>query len=144
MTTSNRLKVVIDTNIIFSALYNLRSNAGILLFHAIEGQIELFGSAYIRGELERNLKGRLGYTKEEFHETFNSLPINWIEDEGYLAKFEEAGKLIKNKKDVPILALALYLNCDIVSGDDHFLSIEPENFRCWKLKELIDFLDGEI
>ncbi len=135
MRTSTKLKAVIDTNVIFSALYDLRSGAGKLLTCAIEGRIELYGSAYIKRELERNLKGKLDYTEEEFKETIKALPIKWIEDERYSKEVRKAEKLIKHKRDAPVLALALHLKCGVVSGDGHFHSID---YKSWRVKELVE------
>jgi len=45
------VRVVIDTNVIFSALYNLKSNAGRLLLLAIEDKIELLSPNYVKEEL---------------------------------------------------------------------------------------------
>ena len=133
--------VVVDTNIIFSALYDLRSRAGRLLFFAIEGRINLIASEYIKRELERNLKEKLGYTDEEFKKTVNALPISWIEDERCSKEIDEAAKLIKHKRDIPILALALHMGCGVVSGDEHFLKVKYEGFKSWKLTDLIATLE---
>ncbi len=141
MKTSNKLKVVVDTNIIFSALYDLKSDAGKLFIYAIEDRIELYGSAYIKEELERNLKKKLGYTEDEFKETIKALPINWIEDEYYSSAIKKAEKLIGHERDIPVLALALHLKCYVVSGDKHLQSISSRNFKCWKLKELIGHIE---
>ncbi len=133
--------VVIDTNIVFSALYDLRSKAGRLLFLAIEDKVDLIASGYIREELERGLKGKLGYTDEEFKETVKTLPIRWIDDERYLKEWDNAAKLIAHKRDVPILALALHLKCGVVSGDEHFLKVKHKDLKLWKLTDLIASLE---
>jgi predicted nucleic acid-binding protein len=132
---------VVDTNIVFSALHDLKSNAGKLLICAIEGRVELMSSEYIKRELERNLKEKLDYSEEEFKETIKALPIKWIEDESYSKEMKKSEKLIKHERDIPILALALYLNCDVVSGDEHFHDVDYRDFKCWKLKELVEFIE---
>ncbi|MEE8402848.1 MAG: PIN domain-containing protein [Candidatus Hydrothermarchaeaceae archaeon] len=134
---TSRPTVVIDTNILFSALYDLRSGAGRLLFFAIEGRINLVASEYIKRELERNLKEKLEYTDEEFEETVNALPVSWIEDERYSKEMDGAAKLIAHKRDIPILALVIHMKCGIVSGDEHFLKVKSKGFKLWKLKDLI-------
>jgi predicted nucleic acid-binding protein len=117
--------------------------AGRLLFFAIEGKINLVGSEYIKRELERNLKEKLDYTEEEFKETVNTLPIEWLEDERYLREIDKAAKLIAHKRDIPILALALYMKCGVVSGDEHFRKVKYKDFKSWKLKDLIAILKLE-
>ncbi|MFQ6137087.1 MAG: PIN domain-containing protein [Candidatus Hydrothermarchaeales archaeon] len=135
--------VVVDTNIIFSALYDLRSRAGRLLFFAIEGRVDLVASEYIKGELERNLREKLDYTDEEFKETVNALPIKWIEDERYSKEIDKAAELITHKRDIPILALALHMRCGVASGDEHFLKVKYKDFKSWRLKDLIASLEGD-
>ncbi len=135
---TSKLRVVVDTNIIFSALYDIRSNAGTLLFYAVNGGIDLYASTYIRNELERNLRGKLDYSAREFMETIKALPIIWMEDEVYAREITMAEKMIEHTRDIPVLALAISLGCDIVSGDKHFHSID---YKCWGLKELIKHLD---
>lgn len=130
---------MVDTNIIFSALHNLTSNAGKLLICGIEGRVELIGSEYIKGELERILKEKLDYSEEEFRETIKALPMTWTEDESYSKELKKSKKLIKHERDVPILALALRLKCGVVSGDEHFHNMRE--CKCWKLKELIEFIE---
>ncbi len=135
---------MVDTNIIFSALYDMRSKAGRLLFLAIEGRIDLIASDYIREELERNLKDKLGYTDEEFEETVKALPIRWIDDERYTKEMDRAAKLIAHRRDVPVLALALHTKCGVVTGDEHFLKVKYRGFKLWKLTELIASLEGNL
>ncbi|MFQ5974915.1 MAG: PIN domain-containing protein [Candidatus Hydrothermarchaeales archaeon] len=143
MKTSTRPRVVMDTNVIFSALYDLNSDAGKLLIYSIEGRVELLASSYIMGELERNLKGKLGYSDEEFNETIKALPIEWIEDESYSRHIKKAGRMIKHERDIPILAFALSLKSDVVSGDEHFQNVRAKSLKCWRLKELIELLEEE-
>jgi predicted nucleic acid-binding protein len=132
---------VIDTNIIFSALYDLRSKAGRLLFLAIEDKVDLIASGYIKDELERNMKDKIGYTDEEFKETIKVLPIRWIDDERYLKEMDKAAKLIAHRRDIPILALALHAKCGVASGDEHFLKVKYKGLKSWKLTELIVSLE---
>ncbi len=143
MKTSNRLQIVADTNIIFSALYNLKSNAGRLLIHAIDGRLELIGSAYIKKELELILSEKLDYNRDEIRETIKALPIKWIEDEIYSETMKISEKLIKHKRDIPILATALYLKCGVVSGDEHFHNVNYKGFKTWGLKELIESIENK-
>ncbi len=142
MKTSTKPKVVADTNVIFSGLYDLRSDAGRLFIYAIDDRVELYCSTYIKDELERNLKRKLDYTEEEFKETIKALPINWVEDEDYSKEIKKAKKLIEHGRDIPVLALALYLKCGVVSGDKHLQSISSKDFKCWKLKELVEYINS--
>jgi len=69
------------------------------------------------------------------------LPIKWIEKEIYEQNLGAAEKLISDKKDIPILACALSLNVDIITGDKHFKDITTKKIKVWKLKEAIEDLN---
>ena len=56
---SSYRKFIIDTNVIFSALYSPNSNAGKLIELTIEKRIELHTPMEIKDELERNLLKRI-------------------------------------------------------------------------------------
>lgn len=47
--------IIVDTNIIFSAILNAQSNIGEILFNNNE-QFEFYTSDYLREEIERHLK----------------------------------------------------------------------------------------
>jgi putative PIN family toxin of toxin-antitoxin system len=132
------VRAVIDTNVIFSALYNLKSNAGRLLLLAIEDKIELFSPNYVKEELSRILKQKLQYTQEQIEQTVLSLPIRWVEDEIYAEFLEDARMAIDHVKDVPVLACAMALHCDIISGDKHFHPLKVDIVKSWRLKSVID------
>ena len=69
----------------------------------------------------------------------NTLPSVIIERNHYQSKIEAAYKLIgeKDKKDVDLLALALYENIPIWSEDSHFKSKEiKQKIPCYTTSEL--------
>lgn len=132
------MKFVIDTNIIFSGIYNLKSNAGLVLLLATEDKIDLLSSDFVKNELKRILKEKLLFSKNEIDEIITSLPITWIEDDIYKEQIKSAEKLISHKKDIPILACALTLGIDIISGDKHFEKIKTKKIKVWKLKKAVE------
>ena len=132
------MRFLLDTNIIFSGVYNLDSNAGKLLLLAAEGRIELISLEYVKNELIRILDKRLRFKENEIEEIILSLPIEWIEEEIYSENVVEASKLISHERDIPILACALSLNSDIVSGDKHFHKIKTKKIKVWKLKKAVE------
>jgi len=131
------MDLVVDTNILFSALYDANSNAGKLIIQAIEGKFNLFAPEPVKNELERNLVGKLAYTKKEVHEVVATLPVKWIEKGMYAAAIETAKRYIAHEADLPILACSLVTGYDIVSGDKHLLSVKPKIAKVWELKRLM-------
>lgn len=131
------MRFVIDTNIIFSGVYNLDSNAGKILFLAIEKDIELVAPVYVKEEIIRNLRNKLKFSVDEINEIISALPIIWIEEAIYEDHLIQAQKLISHKKDIPILACALSMGLDMISGDKHFQKIKTDKIRIWKLKKAL-------
>jgi len=135
------MKFVLDTNIIFSGIYDLDSNAGKILFLATEEKLELFSPQQVKDELSIILGKKLKFLKNETEEMISSLPIQWIEKEIFEENLEMADKFIRHKKDVPILACALSLGVDIITGDKHFRDVKTKGIKIWKLKEALDDLN---
>jgi predicted nucleic acid-binding protein len=54
--------IIVDTNIIFSAILNAQSNIGEILFNNNE-QFEFYTSDYLREEIERHLKKIIALSK---------------------------------------------------------------------------------
>ncbi|MFA5772326.1 MAG: PIN domain-containing protein [Thermoplasmata archaeon] len=131
------MNIVVDTNILFSALYDPDSNAGLLIMAAIDGVIDLYAPDTVKEEITRTVKNKLSYTEEEAEELITSLPVKWIESEAYASSMPYAKTQLSHENDVPILACALMLGYDIVSGDKHLLNIKPEIVKVWALCELV-------
>jgi predicted nucleic acid-binding protein len=134
---TNKMNVVVDTNILFSALYDPESNAGLLIMAAIEGIIDLYAPDAVKEEITHIVKNKLSYTEEEAEELITSLPVKWIEGGAYAPSVPYAKTQLSHENDVPILACALMFRYDIVSGDKHLLSIKPEIVKVWALSELV-------
>ena len=132
MNGSNFEKVVIDTNIIFMALYNPYGKAGEIIKFAFSNKIKLFSTDSVKEEIIRVLKREMNLSDIEINKIIPSLPITWINREIYINKLKNTK--VKHKPDKPIEALAITLNCGILSGDKHFkdridINILLENLR---------------
>ena len=130
-------KFIIDTNIIFSALYSPLSNAGIIIEKAIEKKVILYSPEEVKKELERNLKNKLEMNEEEINFILSSLPINWLNKKLYQSFIKKAEKLI-SKKDTPILAAHYMTNYPIITGDKEFFQIK--NLKIKTLREIVEEL----
>ncbi len=131
------MNLVVDTNIIFSALYNYKSDAGQLMLAGIGKKINLFAPEYVKDELKRILIGKLDYSARETNEINKSLPIKWVDKKIYKDAERYAERCLMDKKDIPILACALALDADIVSGDKHLLSVKEDITKVWRLRALV-------
>lgn len=131
------MNLIVDTNILFSALYDPNSYAGKLILRAIERKVGLFAPESVKREHEFNMVKKLGYSEKETREIIAALPVRWIGEGIYIAAIEIARHQLTHEADVPILASSLVTGYEIVSGDKHLLSIKPIIAKVWKLKQLM-------
>lgn len=131
------MRVVIDTNVVFSGLYNLYGPPGRVLRAAALGRIILCAPETVRGELDRVLTRVLDYTPAERERLIERLHIEWIEEGVYAGRMSDARRLLRDPDDAPVLALAMAIGCDIVSGDDDLHAVNLEGIRVWRPRELV-------
>jgi len=132
------MRLVVDANILFSALYDMDSTAGGLLFLAIEEQLELFSSEHVKKEMRRILMAKLGYSEREVDELVSALPVEWLEEGLYEDAMGEAMAILQDEADASLLACASVLACDVVSGDKMVLAGKFRKVRVRRLREFKD------
>lgn len=120
------LKIVVDTNVLVSALINPHGSPARIIDYAFEGKIRLFISPPIVEELERvlsypNLMKRHGLVREQLKEFVSDLLSTMLLVEG-----EEAIEVItEDPSDNKYLSCALNAKADlIISEDVHLLKLE--------------------
>lgn len=117
-----QIKVVIDTNVIFMALYDETSKAAQVIQAANQKKLSLFAPISVKEELKIVLKREMKLTEEEIEIIMEGLPVSWIEREIYEPAMEKTN--VKHKPDKAVEALALILNCGILTADRHFEHIK--------------------
>lgn len=132
MNGSEILKAVIDTNVIFMAVYNPESKAGKIIKFVNKNKILLFSPDVVKSELLRVLKRELGMSDDEINFIIDRLPISWIDKEIYKPALNKTK--VKHKADKPSEALSLILNCKVLSADFHF----KERMNINKLIEMLE------
>jgi len=121
------LKVLIDTNVVISGIF-FRGNERKVLLHLIEGDFRGVIPQLVAEEslavLERKFKGH-PEMEDALELLFSILGSGQVASrDDYRGYYEEACAIIRDEKDAPILACALYSNVDlIVTGDRDFHSI---------------------
>ncbi len=111
-------RVVVDTNILFMALYNENSKAGKVIALANKNKIKLFSPDNVKEELIKVLKREMDFSEDKIDFIIENFPIVWIEKrfyESFLGKTK-----VKHKADKPVEAISLLLGCGILSADKHF------------------------
>ena len=134
------MKVVVDTNVLISAFIATGSCKDVLEY-AVESH-EVIISPYILRELGEKLRGKLGFSEQDYREIRDLL----LEHVLIVRESEEYRPQCSDKKDIPLLQLCLTVNADIlITGDAQIRRlkrigntriISPREF--WKIEK--DFL----
>jgi len=115
------MKVMTDTNILFSALLFPESKPAKVLFHVIE-QHDLILCDYIISELRSVVSRKRPDLLPDIDVFMAKLPYELI------TAPRQPSKLISDPKDHPILNAAIIADVDIIiSGDRHFLELETKH-----------------
>jgi len=130
------MRIVIDTNVIVSGLYDSSSVPGRVLDAAVRGSLHLCAPESVREELMRVLTRVLGFTPAQRSAAFEALPVEWIPEAIYRDFLSEAAALLRDASDAPIMACALAIGCDVVSGDGDLHAAKSPKVRVWRPAEL--------
>jgi len=117
------MKLVLDSNIIFSALIKKSTTRNIIL----SDFFDLYAPEYVFTEITKH-KGLLLRKSKMNEKDFDALllllqkHIHLISKDNYNKNMAQAEDILRNIDitDSPFLALALGLNCSIWSNDGHF------------------------
>ena len=126
------MKIMADTNILFSALLFPASRPAQALFHIVE-QHNLVLCDYIIAELRNVVSRKRPDLLADIDVLMAKLSYELIPAP------QEPGKLISDPKDHPILNAAIITDVDIIiSGDRHFLALEMEHPKTMSVVEFLD------
>lgn len=137
------IPLVIDTSIIYSAIYNKNGIERQLLNCIIDNnEIQLFAPAIFWDEILRNLSKKLNFQEETVNSILSQFDIIEISPKQYEPKIVEARSLIFHENDIPFVACALFLNAPIWSGNEtHFKALDKSKKVIWfNSKRLNNFL----
>ena len=143
--------VIVDTNIIFSAILNAKSRIGEILFNNNE-QLEFYSSDYLREEIERHRNKILEIAKtseEQVNEVIFQLykRINFISDQQIpYQNWAESVPMVRDidMDDLPFVALTSYLEGLLWTGDIKLLTgLRAKGFqRCITTEDLFALLSS--
>ncbi len=118
------MKIIVDTNIIFSALLKTQTTFGQVIFNS-EGIFDFYSPHYLRTEIRKHwdrLKKISKLTDQQVEESYDSLltKINFINEEIIPQKiWVDSEKIIKeiDADDTDFVALTKYLRGKLWTGD---------------------------
>jgi putative PIN family toxin of toxin-antitoxin system len=126
------MRILIDTNVLFSALLFPHSKPAKALFHAVDYHEVVLcdrNIAELREILERKAPKYLPDAEVLLAELSYEL----------IPAVDHAEKLIRDAKDQPILNAAIVSDVDVIlTGDKDFLSLEMEHPRCITAAEFLE------
>ncbi len=115
-------RIIVDANVLYSALYKPQGVCGTILQAAIDGFCELFSPDSVREEVRRNLIENLSMTVQETLRLVSALPVEWVPREAYEESINRAVSLLTHEEDAPVLAASLATHLPVLSGDRHLHS----------------------
>ncbi|HJP63109.1 MAG TPA: PIN domain-containing protein [Mucilaginibacter sp.] len=118
------MKVIVDTNIVFSAILNSRGKIGELLLNK-PADVEYLSPAFLLEELELHTEkilriANLSDLEYQHLKEYVIQHISFVEADDITAEhWIKAGEMIKavDEKDIPFLALVLHVKGSLWTGD---------------------------
>ena len=127
--------IVVDINAVLSALISHRNCFKIFKLNGEKKKFRFVAPEFILVEAGKHMveiakRSKLPLEEIQKDIDFIKEQIHFISEEYYENKNEEARKILKgHEKDVPYLALAIAMACDILSGDKVFKQICPSKVK---------------
>lgn len=126
------MRILVDTNILFSALLFPHSKPAQALLYAVDHHEIVLCDRNIT-ELRDILKRKAPKYLPDVEVLIAELPYELI------PAVDHAEKLIRDAKDQPILNAAIVADVDaILTGDKDFLSLEMEHPRCLTAAQFLE------
>lgn len=121
MPQKNRLRVFLDSNVIFSGLYHSGGTLGLILKHCVEGKFTAVICPLVLEEVIRTIKGKLPASVQDLRRLTVSIPWEMVKDPSPQRVAEWSGVI--HIEDAVILAAAVDSKLDVlVTGDKDFFS----------------------
>ena len=146
------MKIIIDTNIIFSGLLNTNGTIGDLLFNS-DGVFEFYSCSYMRHEIEKHWEklkrisklsdGDLAESRFKIFAKINFINEELIPEKTWIAAEEIARDIDIDDSD--FIALTKHLKGYLWTGDKELYNgLKQKNFkRIYNTTELIAFEDSK-
>ncbi|MEZ4888735.1 MAG: PIN domain-containing protein [Chitinophagales bacterium] len=142
--------IILDTNIVFSAILNPKSNIGEIIFNNNE-QLEFFSTEYLRQEIDRHRDKILKLAKtseEDVDEVIFQIykKIDFISDiQIPMRIWAESASLVRDVDidDLPFVAVTKYLDGVLWTGDLKLLrTLLSKGFlNCITTDELMEWIE---
>lgn len=129
------MRVAIDSNVIVSAFYDPDSVPGRIIDAGITGRLALCAPVSVRAEVVRVMQRVMEWTPAVASAALQAVRVDWIEEGVFAPYLERAAALLRDPSDAPVLALAMAIQCDIISGDRDLQVVKCKGLRVWAPSE---------
>ncbi|ASJ03477.1 hypothetical protein A3L09_09495 [Thermococcus profundus] len=141
------MELVLDFNVIFSALYGRGVAYRIFMENHVLEKFRFLVPAYLWEELDskRERISRLTHLNEEEVEYVLSIIKSQtvvIPENIILQALEKAKEICLDPKDIPYVALALALNVPLLTGDRKLAESIRGYIKVYTPREVLDLLEG--
>jgi predicted nucleic acid-binding protein len=116
---SKARKAILDTNIIYSALYKPEGVCGKILLNAMNAENRLLSIDFAKEELSRNMESKLRLPKKNIDLVIEALPLEWIHRDIYAPYIQRAGEIVRYRSDSPFVAASIATGFPLITGDKH-------------------------
>jgi len=122
--------IIVDTNIVFSALLNAESKVGEILLNN-ENQLDFYTSEHLRYEINKHKKKLLSLAKKLNDEKIDEIIYHVFSQIKFISDIQipfenwvESAKLVRDidKDDIQFVALTEYLGGQLWTGDKKLLN----------------------
>ncbi|WP_099210753.1 PIN domain-containing protein [Thermococcus henrietii] len=143
------MEVVLDYNVVFSALYNRGVAYKLFMLNHVTRDVEFLVPGYFWEEVERK-KDRLArltrLTEGDFEFILRIIKSQTITMPEHIVKagIEEALSLSPDPKDAPYVALALALSLPLVTGDLKLKNAIKDRIAVYSPSELLKLMGGPV
>jgi predicted nucleic acid-binding protein len=107
-----------------------------MLDAAATGRLHLCAPETVRAEVARVLTRVLAFSRDQLDTAFEALKAEWIPEAIYCDHLPEALAAIRDADDAPILACAMAIGCDIVSGGGDLHALRTKQVKVWRPSDL--------
>ncbi len=145
--------IIVDTNIVFSAILNAQSNIGEILFNNNE-KLEFYSSEYLREEIDRHrskivvlAKTSEAQVNEVIFQVYKQ--ISFISDQQIpFSIWAASAPLVRDidMDDLPFVALAAYLDGLLWTGDVKLLhGLQAKGYQnCITTEALLEWIRADV
>ena len=132
-------KAILDTNVIYSALYKPQGVCGRILLNSAKSLSQLFSIDFAKEELRINMERKMRLPEKSIELILEALPLEWISRDTYSPYLRRATEIVKYQADSPFVAASIATNFPFITGDKHLRTAKVRRaITVYEPREFVD------